>query len=228
MTTNPDSTAGQLRITLAHRFPLVHELMSSRLQAAGFEIAGQANSVRLLRQLLARQTPDVVLLDWELPDREEETLKTLVQEVSGRPIVIISPPQPPEVIIGALQSGVRGCLSYNLSSEDFTDRLRLLARGDLFISGDLSSGLEEQLAASDPVDTQDGLSDREREVLSLVAYGSTNREIAEKLIVTENTVKVHLRHILEKLDLRNRQQAAAYAVRSGLVESEEPQDAEQS
>jgi DNA-binding NarL/FixJ family response regulator len=170
--------------------------MSSRWQAAAFEIVGQANSVEMLRQLLARQTPDVVLLDWDLPDREEETLKTLVREVAGRPIVIISPPQPPEVILAALQSGVKGCLSYNLSSEDFVDRLRLLAGGDLFISGDISNGLEQQLTATESADTQDTLSEGEREVLSLVAYGSTNREIAVKLIVTENTVKVHLRHIL--------------------------------
>jgi DNA-binding NarL/FixJ family response regulator len=170
----------------------------------------------------------VVLLDWDLPDREADTLKTLVQTVAGRPIVIISPPQPPDVIMAALQSGVRGCLSYNLTSEDFVDRLRLLAGGDLFISGDISHGLEAQFSAAESADTQDALSDREREVLSLVAYGSTNREIAEKLIVTENTVKVHLRHILEKLDLRNRQQAAAYAVRSGLVENQEPPDNDQS
>jgi NarL family two-component system response regulator LiaR len=94
----------------------------------------------------------------------------------------------------------------------------VLAQGDFVVSGELASSLSQQWRDKTVPETTDGLSDREREVLVLVSTGATNKEIAQELTVTENTVKVHLRHILDKVDLRNRQQLAAYAVREGLAE----------
>jgi DNA-binding NarL/FixJ family response regulator len=81
------------------------------------------------------------------------------------------------------------------------------------------------LAADLVLKSKDDISGREREVLQLVCEGATNREIAERLIVSEHTVKVHLRNILNKLNLRNRQQVAAYAVQEGLVTDLKSQDA---
>jgi DNA-binding NarL/FixJ family response regulator len=82
-----------------------------------------------------------------------------------------------------------------------------------------------ELAADQASKNKDDISGREREVLQLVCQGGTNREIAEKLIVSEHTVKVHLRNILNKLNLRNRQQIAAYAVQEGLVTEIKSEDA---
>jgi DNA-binding NarL/FixJ family response regulator len=95
--------------------------------------------------------------------------------------------------------------------------LRMLAKGDIIVSQEMANGVKVELAADQTLKNKDDISGREREVLQLVCQGATNREIAESLIVSEHTVKVHLRHILNKLNLRNRQQVAAYAVQEGLV-----------
>lgn len=117
----------------------------------------------------------------------------------------------------AILAGARGYLSLNLAGPEFISRLRFLARGDFLVSQDIAFSLVRQIGSARSPEATDGLSDRERQVLVLVATGATNKEIANELTVTENTVKVHLRHILDKLDLRNRQQAAAYAVREGMT-----------
>jgi len=92
----------------------------------------------------------------------------------------------------------------------------MLAPGDIVVSQEMADGIRAELA-DQTSKSKDDVSGREREVLQLVCQGATNREIAKRLIVSEHTVKVHLRNILNKLNLRNRQQVAAYAVQEVLV-----------
>jgi DNA-binding NarL/FixJ family response regulator len=124
-----------------------------------------------------------------------------------------------------LEAGARGYLSVNLTSQEFVQALRLLAKGDIVVSQEMVNEVKVELAADQASKNKDDISGREREVLQLVCQGGTNREIAEKLIVSEHTVKVHLRNILNKLNLRNRQQIAAYAVQEGLVTEIKSEDA---
>jgi RNA polymerase sigma factor (sigma-70 family) len=111
-----------------------------------------------------------------------------------------------------LAAGAGGCLSLNLTAEEFIESLNMIRKGDIIVS----RGIVEQLVqvldqGNDREELFNALSERQREVISLVVNGMTNREIASTLIITENTVKVHLRNILDKLELRNRQQLAAFA-----------------
>lgn len=235
MTSRESPPEAQTSILLAHRYTLTREGMVRILQDADFQIAGEADSVEELGRLTARLNPSLVLLDWYLSENPSDTIRALIEQ-TGYPgsIVLISRPQTPESILSVIQAGARGCLSLNLTSEDFVSRLHMLARGDFVISHELAPKLDKQVVTvtgSSEREVREDLSERELEVLTLVSRGATNREIAEDLTITENTVKVHLRHILEKLDLRNRQQAAAYAVQEGLVgdvssprSEEEPSD----
>ncbi len=117
-----------------------------------------------------------------------------------------------------LEAGASGCLSLNLSSEELIEFLNMIAQGDIIVSRGIVEQLVQELdQGHDREELFNSLSERQREVISLVVNGMTNREIASTLIITENTVKVHLRNILDKLDLRNRQQLAAFAAQSGLV-----------
>jgi DNA-binding NarL/FixJ family response regulator len=159
------------------------------------------------------------LLDWALPKVPLDAVRQLAGEKSFKgAVVLVGQPRSPEDIVEAIQAGARGCLSLDLMLEEFVSRLSLLAQGDFVVSRGLTAGLSQQWGARTQAETTGGLSGREREVLVLVSTGATNEEIAQELIITKNTVKVHLRHILEKLDLRNRQQIAAYAAREGLAE----------
>jgi DNA-binding NarL/FixJ family response regulator len=221
MTSRENPPKVQTSILLAHRYALTREGIIRILQDADFLIAGEADSVEELHKLTAQCNPSLVLLDWYLPENPSETIRTLIEQTGYQgSIILISRPQTPESILSAIQAGARGCLSLNLTSEEFVSRLHMLARGDFIISHELAPKLDKQavpVRGASERETREDLSERELEVLTLVSRGATNREIAEDLTITENTVKVHLRHILEKLDLRNRQQAAAYAVQEGLV-----------
>ncbi len=161
-----------------------------------------------------KDQPDLILLDWELPDSDAEAVRILVKAVPSAAIVIITRPTREEKFLQALNAGAGGYLSVTMSSREFVQILPMLAQGDFMVSKEMFEHIKNELMAEQAADL---LSDREREVLSLVGQGATNREIADMLVITANTVKVHLRNILHKLDLRNRQQAAGYAVQQGIT-----------
>jgi DNA-binding NarL/FixJ family response regulator len=209
----------KIRVLLAHSTRLMRQGMAGMLRSAGFEIVADVENEADLVPAVTRYNPDILLLDWALPKVPLDAVRQLAGEKSFKgAVVLVGQPRSPEDIVEAIQAGARGCLSLDLMLEEFVSRLSLLAQGDFVVSRGLTAGLSRQWGARTQAETTGGLSGREREVLVLVSTGATNEEIAQELIITKNTVKVHLRHILEKLDLRNRQQIAAYAVREGLGE----------
>jgi two-component system nitrate/nitrite response regulator NarL len=199
-------------VLLAHNERLVREAIAGILQEAGSEVLDQTDAIDQLQQRVRQHNPGLLLLDWELLEGKIDTLYALKKEFPDSRIVILSPAQPPPLVSTLLEAGASGCLSLNLSSEELIESLNVIAQGDIIVS----RGIVEQLVqgldrSNDREELFTSLSERQREVISLVVNGMTNREIASTLIITENTVKVHLRNILDKLDLRNRQQLAAFA-----------------
>jgi DNA-binding NarL/FixJ family response regulator len=206
-------------VLLAYNERLVREAIAGVLQQAGSVVLDQTHAIDQLQQRVRQHNPDLLLLDWELLEGKIDTLHALAREFpDSRIVILIGPAQPSPLVSTLLEAGARGCLSLNLSSEELVESLNMIAQGDIIVS----RGIVEQLVqgldqGNDREDLFNSLSERQREVISLVVNGMTNREIASTLIITENTVKVHLRNILDKLDLRNRQQLAAFAAQSGLV-----------
>jgi DNA-binding NarL/FixJ family response regulator len=155
-----------------------------------------------------------VLMAADLSEDVEDVIAALSAQEPKPAIVMLISPESPARAEAVLRAGASGCLSLNVTAEELGDTLRVLHRGAVVVSSEIAAGMqiqEPQAAAPG------GLSGREREVLGLVASGATNREIAQALVVTENTVKVHLRNVLDKLHLRNRQQAVAFAIREGIT-----------
>lgn len=206
-------------MVLAHRHTLIREGIAFILSKAGFEVVGQAENMESLYEQVRKHNPSIVIMDWELPGAADNSIQLLVANTSGAAIVILTRPQAPEHFNAAMRAGISGYLSVNLSSEEFVSSLRILAVGGVVVSQEMAGQLKEGLTSDRHAQPQGDLSNREREVLALVASGATNREIAGTLVLTENTVKVHLRNILSKLNLRNRQQAAAYAAQEGVIEN---------
>jgi len=167
-------------------------------------------------RLAMQSKPDIALVDCDIPGIAPDTIRALIERLPHVAVVMLTHPQSADALLPILQAGARGYLSVNLSSEKFVESLRMLARGDIVVSQEMADGMKTELA-DQASKVKDDVSGREREVLQLICEGATNREIAEKLIVSEHTVKVHLRNILNKLNLRNRQQIAAFAVHEGLV-----------
>ena len=173
---------------------------------------------------LSTRTVDLVLISKDSLEDAPTEIAEIYAAKAGPAIAVLAPAEHQDDITAILQAGAYGYLSLDLTPEELDRSLGLLVSRDIVVSRDLAEDFSNAIGSTAEESAEDRLSQREREVLGLVAEGKTNREIAQELIVTESTVKVHLRNVLDKLNLRNRQQAAAYAAREGMLD--EPADEE--
>jgi DNA-binding NarL/FixJ family response regulator len=194
------------------------------------QVVGEAeNGVEAVNR--ARETlPDIILMDINMPQRDGlEATRLIKQELPHTQIVMLTVADDDENLFEAIKSGAKGYLLKNLEPEQLFVMLEQVRQGEAAITGPIATRIlaefkepeKGQVRQPGPVDE---LSDREIEVLEQVITGATNKQIAETLNITQNTVKIHLRNILEKLQVKNRIQAAVHAVRQGLVEEDSPPD----
>jgi len=173
-----------------------------------------------------RIQPDLLLTELAFPDKDGvAAARTVLASVPTTRVAVLSASTDEERAIAALRAGAHGYITKDCSVSTLVDAVRRIAAGEAVIPPRFASRLVEEIAAlTRGRDEQlrsveaDRAKVTEREVLRLLVQGATNHDIASQLVITENTVKVHLRNILEKLHLRNRQQAAAFAISSGLVQ----------
>ena len=176
---------------------------------------------------IARDTlPDVILMGIGMPKCDGlEATRRIKREMPHVRIVMLTVSDDDTHLFEAIKSGAQGYLLKNLEPYQLYDLLESISRGEAPLSGVIAAKILKEFTqpTQDTVQERvsiEELTAREVNVLQLVTDGKTNREIAEALFITENTVKIHLRNILDKLHLKNRIQAAVYAVRQGLVEDE--------
>lgn len=173
--------------------------------------------------------PDVILMDIHMPRCDGlEATRLIKQEMPYVKIVVLTVSDSEKDLFEAIKAGAQGYLLKNLDPNDLFDMLDGVGRGEAAISRTMASKILAEFsrqATKVPSNPSRGesLTNREREVLDLVARGSSNKEIAATLKIAENTVKNHLRNILEKLHLDNRVQAAAFALREGLAHEAQPE-----
>lgn len=186
-----------------------------------FEIVGEAgdgeDAIRMAREL----QPDLVLMDIHLPgcDGFVATQRIKAEHPAVR-IVMVTVSDDVQNLFEAIKNGAQGYLLKNLSPEIWIEYLKAVVGGEAPISKRIAKDILNEFTREEPSETEPALSqlsEREREVLVWVAKGSSNKEIAEVLSISENTVKNHLKNILGKLHLRNRVQLATYAVSAGLT-----------
>lgn len=185
------------------------------------EVVGEAGDGLEAIAVAREQEPDVILMDINMPKCNGlEAVRVLAQEMPQAQIVMLTVSDDDRDLFEAIKSGAVGYLLKNLQPRQLFDMLEGLRRGEAPINGRLAARIllefrePHRAEEADPVQP---LTAREIEVLELVVKGDSNKEIAEALCLTENTVKFHLRGILEKLHLHNRVQVAVYAVTTGLV-----------
>jgi two-component system, NarL family, nitrate/nitrite response regulator NarL len=208
------------RVLLADDHPLARAAIRSLLEDdPSFQLVGEAKdgveAVRLCQQL----QPDIVLMDIRMPGMDGLEATRRIKNMFPRiRIVILSVSDDPGDLITAIQFGAQGYLLKNLEPEVWHTYLHALLGEDdqttRQIAGRLLHRFQPEEARNEP--GPEVLTAREQEILARVAAGDTNRQIAERLIISENTVKNHIKNILDKLFLENRVQLAAYAVRHGL------------
>ncbi len=199
----------------------VAALLSMRpdMQVVG-EAGDGLDAIAAARELL----PDVILMDISMPRCNGlEATRTLKREMPHVKIVILTVSDDDQHLFEAIKSGAQGYLLKNLEPYQLHDLLESISRGEAPLSGAIAAKILKEFSHPSSASSQESpvveeLTSRETEILQLVVDGLTNKEIASALVISENTVKIHLRNILEKLHLQNRIQAAVYAVRQGLVD----------
>lgn len=207
-----------IRILIADDHPVVRDGLAVILGTqSDFEVVGAAGNgvetVNLTRQL----QPDVLLLDLEMPDMDGvETLKQLRAFCPDIPALVFTAYDTDERIVGAIEAGAKGYILKGAPRSELFKAIRIVAQGGTLLQPIIISKLMRHLSGQhdNPIEA---LTEREMDVLRLLARGKTNREIAAELVITERTVKFHLSSILGKLGATNRTEALAIAAQRGLV-----------
>jgi len=164
--------------------------------------------------------PDVVLMDSNILDCDSIRATRQINGSSPKvKVAMLTDSKHEENLFSAIEAGATGYLAKDIKVVDLVKSIDLIAKGEVVVSPPLAGKLVRKVTSTKAKEAEpkEIPSDRETEILKLLVKGDTNKEIAETLFIAENTAKVHIKNILEKLQLRNRQQAAAYAVQEGLV-----------
>jgi len=206
-----------VRIVLVDDQPLIRNGIASLLQAHGHEVVGEAGDGQEGLGVVRRTRPDLVLMDLRMPVMEGlEATRLLKAEFPQIKVVILTVSDHERDLVDAVKSGAHGYLLKDLEAEQFYEALDAVEHGESVIPPRLAQHLWNEfrrLAAreNERVPEDRPLTDREWEVLRLVATGQANREVADRLSISENTVKFHMAGILDKLHLRNRAEVATWA-----------------
>ena len=215
-----------MRILLVDDHVLFREGVKGLLDAQpDLDVVGEAGTVSEVIVQARKLQPDLILMDFSLPDGTGlEATQTILGAQPGAKIVFLTFHEDDERLFAAIRSGAKGYLLKNVSTAKLLSFVRGVGEGQAAITPELTGRLLAEFArldlpaASHPVAPAD-LTDREMDVLQLLATGASNHEIAESLVIAKNTVKNHVRSILTKLGVANRRQAARLARDRGWVKS---------
>ena len=206
-----------MKVLVADDHPLFRDGIISLLTARNFEVVGQAGDGRQAVEKVRALRPDLVLMDINMPVMSGlEAIRLIKAENPEVKIVVLTVSDEDEKLFEAIKSGADGYLLKSLESDEFFHLLTGLPRGETPISPLLAAKILQEFAHLQRGKGEETLTEREQEVLRLLAQGALNKEIAAALVISENTVKYHVKNIMEKLHLRNRGQVIAYATRHSL------------
>lgn len=183
-----------------------------------FQVEGEAGNGREALQLIEKLHPDIILLDVNMPGMSGvETLRALRGMGNQSRALMLTVSQEEDDLVGAISAGASGYLLKSAEPETLRRTLLDVFEGKSALSPEVTGMIFKVVRRSQMPRSHELLSDRELEVLRLLARGQTTLQISEDLFISENTVKTHIRHILEKMDVGNRAEAVAKALQAGLI-----------
>ncbi|WP_327087591.1 response regulator transcription factor [Nonomuraea sp. NBC_01738] len=201
-----------------------HRLFRSGVRAElgeSIQVIGEAEDVDSAVKAIAELAPDVVLLDVHMPGGGgQEVLRRVLGSGSQVRFLALSVSDAAEDVIGVIRGGARGYVTKNISGKELTDAIRRVSEGDAVFSPRLAGFVLDAFASSEapPIDPElDSLTQREREVLRLIARGYAYKEIAKELFISVKTVETHVSSVLRKLQLSNRHELSRWATARRLV-----------
>jgi len=214
-----------IRVLIADDETLVRGGFRMIIEAqADMEVVGEASNGREALDMVRAESPDVVLMDIRMPELDglEAARRILVNPDAPR-VLVLTTFDLDEYVYEAMKIGASGFLLKAVRPEQLADAVRVVAAGESLLAPTITRRLIAEFVRRPPPGARapaelEELTDRELEVLKLVATGMSNAQIAESLVISEATVKTHVSHVLQKLDLADRVQAVVLAYESGLVQ----------
>jgi DNA-binding NarL/FixJ family response regulator len=212
-----------IRILLADDHPVVRDGLRALLEReADMAIVAEAADGRETVRLAEEHSPDVVIMDLAMPIMNGiEATRRIVAKSPHTAVVILSMHQDESYVLGSLNAGAKGYLLKDSMRKEVIEAIRAVSQGRSFLTRKVSAMLQEdyisQLRRRGLEDSYELLTDREREILQLIAEGRANKEVATVLNISLTTVETHRTHILQKLDLHSVPELILYAVRKGII-----------
>lgn len=211
----------KLRIIVIDDHTLFREGLESLLSRHGIEVVASVSDGQEGIRAAQEKQHDLVLLDMRMPGMSGlEVLKQFQQLKLQAPIVMLTTSGDERDLVEALRNGAKGYLLKDMEPDNVVAALREIVRGETVVAPNLTQILAKVVKGEDPLESKqsplDNLTPREREILSLLAEGQSNKVIARNLGISDGTVKLHVKAILRKLDIHSRVEAAVIAVEQGL------------
>ena len=209
-----------MRILIADDHSLFRDGLISLLEAAGLEVVGQVGDGQAALEATLSLRPDVVLMDIHMPHMNGLEALVKIKEASPQTqVVMLTVSEEDTDLIEAIKAGAQGYLLKSLNSEQFLEMLDGLKQGQAAMTRQTTAQLMKSLTqpTSQRTAPVGRLTKRETELLELVAKGMSNKAVAQALSVSENTVKYHMKNIMQRLNVQNRTEAVTHAISAGLI-----------
>jgi DNA-binding NarL/FixJ family response regulator len=210
-----------IRLLIVDNHTLFRQGLVSLLQSEpGLQVIGEAGGGEEALKLAQELQPDVVLMDVKMPGMDGvEATRRLLEVMPHARVLMLTVSEEEENLFAAIQAGARGYILKNADADELLQAIERVHAGEAMLSPVMTFRLLQALRSGGaPIPFSElPLTSREQDVFQLLVQGASNRQIAESLMITENTVKTHVRNILEKLELHSRTEVAAYARRLNLI-----------
>ena len=216
--------SGKARVVIADDHELARAGLRTMLVGQSWvELIGEARDGREALAICRRSQPDLALIDVRMPGMDGlATCRHIKEELPTTSVILITMHESPQYLLEALKSGASGYVLKDITRRELLNTVRRVLRGESVLNPEIVVRALKRLSDTTPLESElprVQLSPREREVLQLLAQGQTNRQIARALTISVSTVKIHVEHILAKLGVCDRTQAAVRAIELGLLET---------
>jgi two-component system, NarL family, response regulator LiaR len=186
---------------------------------ADIEVLGEANNGQEAIAMARDMLPDIVLMDLVMPGTDGvEATRAITAAVPSTKVIVLTSFSEDEKVFASIKAGAQGYLMKDVLPSELVRAIRTVNRGEAQLDPEIARKLMQEFTNPQPTVPKHDLTEREMEVLRLIAQGKSNKDISEELVLSEKTVKTHVSNILQKLHLSDRTQAAVYALRQKLVD----------